>query len=248
MTHESFRRLLSATLVSTLLVALPTLAGSRRRAVAHPPATNLSIVDITGTVLDNVTGQPVVAARVEAGDEHDSTDEQGKFLLRKVNIGASVAITADRTGYAPKTVTLDAGNTANVTIRLTPEATVRLRKIDNTTVDLDFDSMEFGYLSGFAGYESAPNENFCKPDGAHVVVDRSEIRKVNGPATYVDFTPCCSTSKIYKLNVELKNGTTTDVYFDDSCSGYSVDVIARNHVTGKYEYVPFTKVAEIVFP
>lgn len=245
MNPERFRRLLFLAVLTTLLVALPTFAG-KRRAVKVPASP--SVATISGTVLDAVTGQPVISARVEAGSEHDTTDATGKFVLKNVHFADSIAVKADRSGYTAQTLTVTAGGSMTLTFRLTPTATVRLRKVDNTTFDLDFDSVQFGFLSGFAGYNAAEFEDFCRPDGSLVAVNRTEISKVIGPAVLVDFTPCCKTSKIYKVNVELKNGTKTDVYFDDSCSGYSVDVIGRNHTTGKFEYVPFSQIAELVFP
>ena len=230
--------------LSTLILAIPAFAG-KRRAVEHP---TLSATDISGIVLDSVTGTPVVTARVEAGGEHVNTNEEGRFVLHNVNLTGPVSVTVDRTGYASKTITVTLGNTQNLTIQLVPEPTASLRKSDGTVIQLDYDSVEFGFLNGFSGYIQAPSEDFCKPDGSFVTVNRSEMKRLIGPAVRVTHAPCCKTSEIFKIKVELRNGTTTDVYFDDSCSGYPVDVIGRNHATGLFEYIPFTDTAELVFP
>lgn len=237
-------RLLFLVVLSTLVLAIPAFAG-KRRAVEHP---TVSTSDITGIVRDSVTGSPVITARVEAGGEHVNTNEEGRFVLHNIDLTAPVSLTVDRTGYVSKTVTVSFGNAQNLTIQLAPEPTASLRKTNGTVLQLDYDSVEFGFLNGFSGYIQAPSEDFCRPDGTFVTVDRSEMKRLIGPAVRVAHAPCCKTSEVFKIQVELRNGTTTDVYFDDSCSGYPVDVIARNHVTGVYEYVPFTDTAELVFP
>ena len=237
-------RLLLLIVLSSLLLAFPGFA-AKRRAVGHP---NAGTSDITGIVLDSVSEAPVVGARVEAGGEHSNTNEQGRFVLSNVDLSTPVSLTVDRTGYASKTVTVSSGNSQNLTIQLAPEPTASLRKTDGTVVQLDYDSVEFGFLNGFSGYIQAPSEDFCRTDGSFVTVNRSEMKRLIGPAVRVTHAPCCKTSEIFRIKVELRNGTTTDVYFDDSCSGYPVDVIGRNHATGVYEYIAFTDTAELVFP
>lgn len=237
-------RLLTLVVLSTLLFALPTFAG-KRRAVGHPTNTT---TDVKGVVLDSVTGAPVISARVETGKRHANTGDDGRFVLSNVALGTNVTLTVDRTGYAAQTLTVSSENAQNVTIRLVPEPTAALRKTDGSVVQLDYDSIEFGYLNSFAGYVKEKYEEFCRTGGEHVMIDRSEMVKIIGPAVRVEYAPCCQTSDIFKVNVELRNGTKTDVYFDDSCSGYPVEVIARNHVTGQYEYIAFTDTAELTFP
>lgn len=230
--------------LSTLVVALPTFAG-KRRAVGHPTR---STTEVSGIVLDSITDAPVVTARIDVGGQHVTTGDDGRFALPNVDLSQPVTLTVDRTGYASKTVPVSLGNSVNLTIRLVPEPTASLQKTDGTVLQLDYDSIEFGFLNGFSGYIQAKYEDFCRPDGELVQIDRSQMKKIIGPAVRVSHAPCCTTSEIFKVKLELRDGTTTDVYFDDSCSGYPVDVIARNHVSGVYEYVPFTDVAELMFP
>ena len=60
---------------------------------------------------------------------------------------------------------------------------------------------------------------------------------------------CCGTHEAEKINVELKSGEITDLYFVDTCNGIpSIDLIGRNHATGRLEYTAFTGIAEVVFP
>lgn len=231
--------------VLTLLLTFPTLAAGKRRAVRHPA---VSANDVAGIVLDSVTGAPVATARVEVGNKRATTGEDGRFVLAGVISSGTVTLTVDRTGYVAQTLTVSSGDAQNLTIRLVPEPTASLRKTDGSVLQLDYDSLEFGYLSGFSDYVKSESEDFCFPSGEHRLVSRSEMKKLIGPAVRVTHSPCCTTSEVFRIKVELRNGTTTDVYFDDSCSGYPVDVIARNHATGQFVYVPLTDTAELQMP
>jgi hypothetical protein len=50
------------------------------------------------------------------------------------------------------------------------------------------------------------------------------------------------------VNVEMKSGETSQVYFNDSCFGNEVDFIGRERSTGQWLYFNFTNIAEIDFP
>ncbi|HEV7766065.1 MAG TPA: hypothetical protein VGQ76_13760 [Thermoanaerobaculia bacterium] len=251
--HPDFARrvVVTAALVATVFVVLPSEASGRRRAVAPPTAGGqLTAPEINGTVLDDVTNSPVVGLRVRAGNRTDTTDSAGAFKIKNItSYHGVIVIETLRSGYAPKTQNLTTGGTQTVNIRVQPLPTVRVRKVNNTSFDLDFDSLEFGYPVVFSGYNAATYDEFCKPSGTKVTIDRADIRKITGPATMVGQASCCSERNVLKVNAELKTGETTDLFFMDTCSGIpSIDLIGRNHVTGKIEYTPFTQVAEITFP
>lgn len=245
------RRFLTAALVATVFLAVPSHASGRRRSVTPPTAGNKLTADqISGTVLDDVTSQPVVGMRVHVGDRSDATDSAGKFLVKNITgYHGLIIVEATRSGYTTKTLNLTTGGNQVLTIRVQPLPTVHVRKTDNTTFETDFDSIMFGYPVVFIGYNSAPFEEFCKPNGTAVTIDRSEIRRIFGPATLVTQASCCTERQVLRINAELKSGETTDLYFVDTCNGIaSIDFIGRNHINGKVEYTPFTAIAEIVFP
>ncbi|HEU4886710.1 MAG TPA: carboxypeptidase regulatory-like domain-containing protein [Thermoanaerobaculia bacterium] len=246
------RRLLTVALIATAAFAtVPSHAQGRRRAAAHPTALNkLTSPKISGTVLDDVTGQPVVFVRVRVGDRTDTTDSAGKYQVKNVSsFGGSIIVEAGRTGYTTKTVQLTTGGERVVDIRLQPLPTVRVKKTDNSIMELDADSIEFGYPVVFSGYNTAAFEEFCKPNGTAVTINRSEIRRVNGAATKAVQAACCGTKEVEKINVELKTGEVTDLYFADTCSGaQSIDLIGRDHQSGKLVYTAFTSISEVVFP
>lgn len=233
--------------------AVPSYAQGRRRAVSHPTAANkLLSPKISGTVVDDVTGQPVIFAAIKVGDRNDVTDSAGKYLVKNVaSFGGKIVVEGARTGYTTKKVELTTGGDHVVDLRLSPLPTVRVKKTDNTTVELDADSIEFGYPVLFSGYTAAAFEEFCKPDGTAITVNRNAIRRVNGAATKGVQANCCGTHEVEKINVELKSGEITDLYFVDTCNNgtvTSIDLIGRNHTTGKIEYTAFSSISEVVFP
>ena len=243
------RRLLCVALVATCIAAVPSEAGSKRRSVRKTPVQAQFTADITGTVLDAVTGQPVISARVHAGRVSKTTDAAGKFELKGVEAAGSLTIEVTRSGYTPATQVLTTGGAHDLTIHVTPLPTVMVRKVDGTVLQLDYDSIRFGYPIPFSGYRDAEFEDFCKADGTAVVIDRSEIRKMTGPATTVKHAPCCGDVDTLKINVTLKSGESMDVYFVDACNGFpNIDVFGIDHLTAKAQYIAFTQLAEIVFP
>jgi Carboxypeptidase regulatory-like domain len=244
----NLRRLLSVALAATCIAAVQTDAAGKRRSVKHPTAPNAIHADITGTVIDDVTGAPVPNASVEAGGRDDITNAQGKFELEGVSGAGSVDVVVSRSGYNEKRTPITTGGKHTLTIRLTPRSTVTLRKTDGTVIQLDDNSIEFGFSDAFS-YRSSTTENFCRPDGTEIVVKREEIARINGPATLVQSAPCCSAQTVQKVNVTLKAGGATDLFFSDTCNfTRSVDLVGRNHATGRIVYTPFSQIAEVIFP
>jgi hypothetical protein len=248
------RRLLTVALIATAaFVTAPSHAAGRRRAVGHPAsAGKITAAKISGTVVDDVTGQPVIFATVKAGDRNDVTDTAGKYEIRNASgFSGKIIVETARTGYTTKTVELTTGGEHVVDVRLQPRPTVHVKKTDNTTLELDADSIQFGYPVLFSGYNASEFEEFCKPNGTAVTVNRTDIRRVNGVATKSVQSACCGANEIEKINVELKTGEVTDLYFVDTCNNGSVtsiDLIGRNHTTGRFEYTAFTAISEVVFP
>jgi hypothetical protein len=240
-------------LIATVAFAIPSYAAGRRRAVSHPSAANkLTSPKISGTVVDDVTGQPVIFATVRVGDRVDITDNAGKYQVKNVSsFGGKIIVEATRSGYATRSQQLTTGGEHVVNLRMQPLPTVRVKKTDNTIIELDADSIEFGYPVLFSGYTAAAFEEFCKPNGTAITVNRTDIRRVNGVATKSVQSACCGTNEIEKINVELKTGEVTDLYFIDTCNNgtvTSIDLIGRNHTTGRTEYTAFSSISEVIFP
>lgn len=252
MTLSRHRSTLSLILVLACITAIPAEAAGKRRAVAHPGPSGPQIsVVVSGIVLDNVTGAPVNGARVRLGNRSALTTTDGKFFSLSANGFAPLSVEASRTGYKTKAQEITTSGTLDLTIRLEPMPTVRIRKTDNTILDVDADSIEFGYPVVFSGYNKAEHEEFCKAGGAQVTIDRSQMRRIVGPAVARTDSPCCADKEVLRVNLELTTGEKADFWFKDSCDaavGTHIDVIARVHTTGLLEYTPFTEIAEVVFP
>ena len=252
MTLSRHRSILSLILVLACVAGIPAEAAGKRRAVQHPGPSGPQIsVVVSGIVLDSVTGAPVNGARVRLGSRSALTTTDGKFFSLSTNGFAPLSVEATRTGYKPKTEQLTTTGTHELTIRMEPLPTVRIRKTDNTTFDVDADSIEFGYPVVFSGYNKAEYEEFCKAGGAQVTIDRTQIRKIVGPAVVRTDSPCCDGKEVLRVNLELTTGEKGDFWFKDSCDaavGPHIDVIAKVHTTGLLEYIRFTDIAEVTFP
>ena len=244
--HKIFR---AAVAMLALIVVTVSLHADRRRAVKHNPAPPEIVATVSGTVLDSATGQPVRHAEVTIGSKSDRTDSAGKYRIRNVSVFAvTMDVVVERSGYQSKTMAITTSGEHVVDFRLVSLPTVSVKTTDAVTRQIDFETIRFGYTLPFAGYVAAESEDFCKPDGTAIVVDRSEMKKITGPATKADVSACCTEGQVLEVRLELKTNEVTDVTFVDSCNGYNIDLIGRNHTTGEYEYLHFTDITEIVFP
>lgn len=241
------RRLFSLAAVAAFVLAAP-MYGAKRRSVTAPAAGAPISAVVTGVVLDATTNQPVPSVRVEASGRHDTTDSAGKFDFRTLDGFGDITITAIRSGYESKTVKITQSGPANLTITLTPTPTTTVKRTDGTVLVIDTESITFGYPVPFSGYYDNEYEDFCKSDGTRVQIDRTQIKKITGPATLVNVGNCCADRAVAKVNLQLRSGANTDAYFADSCEGYSVDFIGRLHSTGQFVYVHFSDITEVVFP
>lgn len=244
MNPDSTHRLKLVAAALAVVVSIPLFAATpaKRRSVGPLPDATL-----TGTVVDDATGAPVVAADVTYADRTTTTDTQGKFTL-VVPGGRPTTLSVRRSGYDPATANVTPGGTSSVTIRVKGRATVRVRTTNNTTYNLDYESAQFAYTVPFSGYAKSDAGNFCKPDGSEYKPDKSLIARVVGPATETTFSACCKIGPVRTAQLELKDGSKTQVYFVDSCFGFQVNFLGRDHVSGQFVYLDFKDVAEIVFP
>jgi hypothetical protein len=232
-----------------ILACAGSLAAGKRRAVEHPGPAALLTGTIHGTILDDTTGVPVPSVRVSVGNRSDVTGADGKFQANNVSGAGSIPVEASRSGYLTKTYTITTSGDQTITLRLTPTPTVHVKKTDDSTLEVDFESAEFGYGVPFSGYRQFRYEDFCK-GGLAVQIDRSEISKINGPAVVVHGSPCCPDKDVLRVNLLLKTGETTDVFFIDSCEAgvTRIDFIARDHLQGQFKFIPFSEIREVVFP
>ncbi|HEX6640474.1 MAG TPA: carboxypeptidase regulatory-like domain-containing protein, partial [Thermoanaerobaculia bacterium] len=135
------RRLLSAALVATVLFVIPAEAAGRRRAVTPPTAGNLLTADeISGTVIDDVTNQPVASVKVKVGNRTDTTDAEGKFKVKNVaSYHGLIVVEASRSGYTTVHQELHESGNQVLALRAHPGPTVHVRKPSGEQFDIDFD-------------------------------------------------------------------------------------------------------------
>jgi len=134
-----------------------------------------------------------------------------------------------------------------VDFALTGLPSVTMRTTTGTAYVVDIGTAQFAYAMPFSSYVTNDNGNFCKPDGSEFTPSKTELRKIIGPATPTTLASCCEGS-LLTASAELKSGTTTPVFFRDSCHGTDVVFVGREKSTGLYRYVKFTDIAEIDFP
>lgn len=237
-----------AILILALLSVPSFAAAQKRRSVGTPEVDSRAAVTVScqGTVTDAVTGLPVAFTTITSGRFRVVTSRSGKFSLSAVTALGEVDVTAGRTGYHSSTVRISSSGTHELNFRLQSRPTTTLRKIDGTTVALDDDSVRFGYVVPFANYQTATGNDFCMTNGTQEKIPLAQMMRITAPATSVP-TSCCQRAG-QQVRLELRDGTLHDATFIDSCYGYSVDIIGRDHVRGVGVFVPFGEVSEIVFP
>jgi len=227
-----------------LVVALP-LAAQREHAVAPLPT-----VTISGVVRD-ANGAPVPGAIVSSGtwsSNRNGTGSDGKYTLR-LPANRAALITVEDFAFEPQRVTFTPTTGATLDLTLTTSRpAVSVKMTSGTTHILDLGTSQFAYLIPLSGYARMDTANFCKPDGSQFKPDKSEFAKIVGPATSATFSACCTLGPTMTLNVEMKSGEKTAVYFNDACFGNEVDFIGRERSTGLWQYLRFTDIAEIDFP
>lgn len=236
----------TAVLAVSIIIATQSVAAapSKRRAVASGTATAEAV--LSGTLVDATTGAPVIQAEVRAPGRGGYTDAAGHFAIR-LSTSRNTTLTFSRAGYQTLNANVNiTGDTAK-TFLITPNPTVKVRTTAGMSIELDAETVEFGYIAPFSGYSKDSKLNLCKGGGGSFTPDRSEMRKITAATPLTD-AACCTSGSIPAINVELKSGGTTTGGFADACIGYKVDVIAQDHKTAQPVYIHFSDIAEITFP
>jgi len=247
MNHATLRRFSA---LAALFVFAVVPAYAKRRSVGHRTPPVAFTKTVSGTVLDAATGNPVIAMTITIGTRTDSTDAQGRFEIRNAAGAGTMLVEFDRSGYARRTVTLGPDNSGvlgTVLIASTPTATAKLA--NGTTVQLDMESLKFGYPVPFSGYREDDFDEFCKlTDSTHITVNKSEMAKLTGPAQVVPAGDCC-TGNAERMTLTKKNGEVMSVVFMDTCQErYKTDVGARDHNSGQFVHIRISDITELVFP
>ena len=241
------RILRTSFIAAVVIAAMPLAADVPGRVHSVKP---LALVTISGVVRDSVTGTPIAVAVVHSGsafcDSNNGTKLDGAYTLT-VPAGRPILITAEQFSYEPQTQTVVVTAGKVVDFSLTPKASATVKLTNGDTHVLGLATSSFAYVIPFIGYVRYDNANLCKTDGSAFAPSKNDISKIIGPATSVNFTPCCASGPVLSANVEMKSGEKMQVYFNDSCFGSEVDFIGRERSTGQYVYTKFVDIAEIDF-
>ena len=248
MNPTKFRSLCTVALATAILISVP--AEAKRRTVRHSAPLTAGPGMILGLVLDNVTGQPVRLMTVYAGPRATSTDEFGRFQFKNLDTTKPIAIETERSGYLPLQFTVQPNQSRDLTIRVIPTQTISVRSANGQVVQLDTESVKFGYPVPFSGYRESEIEDFCKvSDHSAVAINKSQMKRLAGPAQLVSHGGCCDSGNAAKMTLTLRTNETFDVLFTDTCEErYKVDVGGRDHVTGQFVHILITDIVEMIFP
>jgi hypothetical protein len=222
-------------------------AQARRRAVNPPPAPQLGpLTNVLGVVKDASNGLLIAGARVSYGDQNVTTSNNGEFFI-KLPAGTPVVVTVSHPAFLPFQKTVTAQDGVKTEYDLTEQPSVTITTTGGQTYVVDIGTAQFEYAVIFSGYVPSDNANFCKPDGTVFTPSKLEFTKITGPATSSTLASCCA-GPVMMANAQFKSGTTTQVFFKDSCNSTEVDFVGRVKSTGLYQHLKFTDIAEIDFP
>ena len=250
------------------LVAFPAASATKR---AVKP---LQMVVFAYSLFDSATQQPVIGAEVRSGTETATSDTSGAFSIH-IPIGRPTQVTVHRSGYDDLTfvvtypapgsgipvsfplpitpvITFPNGGppqNSGTGVALQPQTPVSVRLTSGQTVHLDLDSVQFAYVLPFETPQGSNNASFCMTSGALWTPDRSDFSQIIGPAAPLTNTVCCKLGPMLGVDVKIK-GTNLPikVAFADSCFGYDIDFVGRDHESAQYLYLNFKDIALITFP
>ncbi|HEV7922620.1 MAG TPA: carboxypeptidase regulatory-like domain-containing protein [Thermoanaerobaculia bacterium] len=248
-----------ATLLLILTLASPAVAAPEAASNKVRAVQPLTEILFFGRIMDGLTGTPVVAAEVTNGNRNVVTDVAGYFTMSlPANRNATLII--HRSGYEPATQTVQViDNSSGVIVSpaipsppvpftLTPKPTITVRQTNGTASNIDPETFLFGYVLPFASPVTSESASLCRTDGAPYTPDRGEFARIVGPAVRVRNSACCTLGEVLAVTVEMKSGERLQASFTDSCAGYEMAVIGRDHGTAQPVSVSLANVSEIVFP
>lgn len=216
---------------------------TRRHGVKRPAA-----VVLTGRVYDSTRSDPVVSAKVSEGQFSTLTNSQGQYSLSGID-GGTVTITVERWGYETATLQLqlDPGaNTHDIAMVSLPEVLVTTA---SGTSRLDLSSVEFGYLVPFVGAVLNPTLDTCTSDGTTRTLEKSDIARIDGPATRVAAGPCChATQQAEMVHITLKDSTVIEALLPTSCAPYDMNIVGLDKGTLATHFLRLKDATSIVFP
>jgi hypothetical protein len=231
------RRLLANLILLSLVISVPAVA-ARTRAVVHPAGQ----VSYSSTVVDAVTGKPVVGAEVVNQGLTTTTNATGVFTI-PVNAAAPTTLTIRRSGYDTITVTVQAGLPPSP-IRMQPHAGITVKLKTGQTVQIDSESAQLAYSIPLLTSIHSTTAALCK-DGTQIEVELSTFARVSNVAR-ASGAACCHIDTIW-FDLEQKGGDRSHVALSYDCLTYDCFLGGRDHDTYQMVYLKFEDISEVVF-
>jgi hypothetical protein len=229
------------------LAAIPAVAQTPRRRAVSPAAATGATTKVVVTVKDSSNGIPVSSATVTYAGQTPFTNANGQVTL-DLPIGKPAVVSVSHPAYVAftQTITAQAGGTYDLILTEKPSVTIKLKSGETHVVDIG--TAQFANAGLFSTPIRTDNANFCKEDGTEFTPDKSEFKRILGPAVPENAPQCCQSGNVMSANVEMKSGASLKVFFRDTCSGADADFVGREKATGQYQYFRFTDIAEVDFP
>jgi hypothetical protein len=198
-------------------------------------------------VKDSSNGVPVPSATITYAGQTLTADSKGQVAL-DLPIGKPAVVVVAHPAFDAftQTITAQAGGTYDLNLTAKPSVTIKLKSGETHVVDIG--TAQFANVAIFSSPIRTDNANFCKQDGTEFTPDKSEFKRILGPAVPENAAQCCQSGSVTSTNVEMKSGANLKVYFKDTCSGNEADFVGREKATGQYQYFRFTDITEIDFP
>lgn len=231
------RKLLTNLLFLSLVISVPAVA--RTRAAVHPAGQ----VSYSSTVVDAVTGNPVIGAEVVNQGLTTTTSATGAFTI-PVNSATPTTLTIRRSGYDTITVTVLPGLPPSP-IRMQPHAGITVKMKTGQTVQIDSESAQLVYSIPLLTSVHSTIAALCK-DGTQIEVELSAFARISN-IMRASGAACCRFDTIW-FDLEQKGGDRSHVALSYDCLTYDCFLGGRDRDTYKMVYLKFEDISEVTFP
>ena len=236
----------SLMLVAVLFTFAATDAlGQRERIVQRSTG---GTAELAGLVVEAETEKPLSEATVRINDKVTVTGADGRFKLTGLAAGSHILIVEHWAHAAvQERITIEEGQNSR-TIVLTPKPVARFVEKNGTVHPVDPDSIRFGYVVAFAGWQAHERIEVCLPSGETVTVEVSDMASVTFPGQRTESTECCSLSPGTIARITRKGGAVVEGTIRSSCSGYEIFALGRNRETGAFDTIAVLNLERVELP
>jgi hypothetical protein len=231
------RKLLTNLILLSLAISVPAVA--RTRVAVHPAGQ----VSYSSTVIDAVTGKPVIGAEVVNQALTTTTSATGAFTI-PVNSASPTTLTIRRSGYDTITVTVQPGLPPSP-LQMQPHAGITVKMKSGQTVQIDSETAQLYYVIPLLTVLHSATVALCK-DGTQIQMELPTFSRISN-VVRASGAACCHLDTIW-FDLEQKNGDRSHVSLTLDCMTYDCFLGGRDHDTYQMVYPKFEDISEVVFP